>query len=96
MLQTLRNLPRDARDTLFLLGVIAWIVAPQLDHLPLWCSAMVGLILVWRAHLALQGNALPSRWWLLGLLALATGATLYTHKTTSGGPAAPWSDAMRG
>ncbi len=84
MLQTLRNLPRDARDTLFLLGVIAWIVAPQLDHLPLWCSAMVGLILVWRAHLALQGNALPSRWWLLGLLALATGATLYTHKTILG------------
>ena len=33
-------LPRESRDTLFLLAVIAWIIAPQTAHLPLWCSAM--------------------------------------------------------
>ena len=27
--QTLHALPRDARDTLFLLVVIAWVIAPQ-------------------------------------------------------------------
>ena len=79
LLATLRTLPRDARDTLFLLGVIGWIIAPQFDHLPLWCSAMVALVLLWRTRLALRGLLLPSRWWLLALLALATGATLYTH-----------------
>lgn len=84
MLHTLRNLPRDARDTLFLLGVIAWIIAPQVSHLPLWCSALAGLILLWRAHLALQGQVLPSRWWLLALLLLATFGTLYSHKTILG------------
>ena len=60
LLQTLRTLPRDTRDTLFLLGVIAWIVAPQIDHLPLWCSALVGLILLWRGHLVWQQQALPA------------------------------------
>ena len=39
--QTLAQLPRDARDTLFLLGVIAWVLLPQFSHLPLWCSALV-------------------------------------------------------
>jgi hypothetical protein len=28
--------------------------------------------------------SLPSRWWLLALLLLATGATLYTHRTLIG------------
>ena len=28
------RLPREARDTLFLLGVIAWTVLPHLSHLP--------------------------------------------------------------
>ena len=32
--QTLAALPRDARDTLFLLAVIAWVIAPQTDVLP--------------------------------------------------------------
>jgi protein-glutamine gamma-glutamyltransferase len=84
MLHTLRNLPRDARDTLFLLVVIAWIIAPQVGHLPVWCTAMAAAILVWRGWTALQGLALPSRWWLLALLVLATAATLFTHRTLFG------------
>ena len=28
-LATLRSLPRDGRDTLFLLAVIAWVLLPQ-------------------------------------------------------------------
>ena len=37
--QTLTALPREARDTLFLLLVIAWVMAPHAAHLPLWASA---------------------------------------------------------
>lgn len=84
MLQTVKNLPREARDTLFLLTVIAWVIAPQVNNLPLWCSGMVATLLLWRGYLAVRGLALPSRWWLLGLLMLASGATYYSHHTLFG------------
>ncbi len=84
MLQSLKNLPREARDTLFLLVVIAWVLAPQVTNLPLWCSSMAGAVLLWRGYLAVRGFALPSRWWLLGLLVVATGATYFTHRTLLG------------
>ena len=32
----LGKLPRDSRDTLFLLAVIAWVLLPQVSHLTLW------------------------------------------------------------
>nr|WP_315488863.1 DUF3488 and transglutaminase-like domain-containing protein [uncultured Rhodoferax sp.] len=84
MLQALKNLPREARDTLFLLAVIAWVIAPQTSKLPLWCSAMAGSVLLWRGYLAARSLALPSRWWLLGLLVIATAATYFTHRTLMG------------
>jgi transglutaminase-like putative cysteine protease len=80
----LSQLPRETRDTLFLLAVIAWIIAPQTDHLPLWCSAMTGLLLLWRGRIALTGGVLPGRLWLIGLLLLATAATLWSHRTLMG------------
>jgi transglutaminase-like putative cysteine protease len=82
--QLLSNLPRDARDTLFLLLVIAWVMAPQATNLPLWCSSLAGAILLWRASIALRGQSLPSRWWLLALLVLATAGTWYSHRTLLG------------
>jgi transglutaminase-like putative cysteine protease len=84
MLNALKTLPREARDTLFLLTVIAWIIAPQVNHIPVWCSAMAAGILMWRAYLAVRGLTLPSRWWLLGLLLLATAATYGSHKSLMG------------
>ena len=80
----LRNLPRDSRDTLFLLLVIAWVLLPQTSHLPLWCSALAGTVLLWRGYLAINNQPLPSRGWLLGLLAVTIAATLFTHKTLLG------------
>lgn len=83
-LQSLKNLPRDARDTLFLLAVIAWIIAPQTAHLPWWCSVMAGCVLLWRGKLAVQSQALPTRRWLMLLLLLATLGTYWSHKTLLG------------
>lgn len=77
-------MPRDARDTLFLLLVIAWVIAPQVANLPIWCSLLALAVLLWRGWLALTARALPSRWWLLGLLLLTVGATLLTHRTLLG------------
>ncbi len=78
------SLPRDSRDTLFLLLVIGWVILPQVGNLPLWCSALAGAVLAWRGWLAVKARPLPGTWWLLGLLAVAIVATLFTHRTVLG------------
>ncbi len=80
----LGQLPRDGRDTLFLLAVIGWVILPQVERLPLWCSLLAALVLIWRGQLALSGRSLPAWWWVLGLLALTVAATLFTHRTLLG------------
>jgi protein-glutamine gamma-glutamyltransferase len=77
-------LPRDARDTLFLLAVIAWVLLPQVSHLPLWCSGLAGAVLLWRGWLALKARPLPGRWWLIALLGVTMAATFFTHRTLLG------------
>ena len=79
-----QRLPREARDTLFLLGVIGWTILPHVSHLPLWCSVLTGAVLAWRARLALTNAALPGRWVLVAVLLLAAGLTLWSHHTLLG------------
>ncbi len=79
-----RDLPREARDTMFLLVVIGWTVMPHLPHLPSWCAALTGVVLLWRALLALNGAPLPGRWTLVAVLLLAAGLTLWSHRTLLG------------
>jgi transglutaminase-like putative cysteine protease len=83
-LATLRTLPREGRDTLFLLAVIAWLLLPQAGRLPLWCSLGAGAVLLWRGWLALNARALPRKTWLVLMLALTMGATYATHGTLIG------------
>ncbi|MBT2325777.1 DUF3488 domain-containing transglutaminase family protein [Variovorax paradoxus] len=80
----LQALPRDARDTLFLLGVIALILLPQVPNLPWWCSTLTAIVLFWRGTLAVQARPLPSKWWRAGLLAVTLVATYATHRTLLG------------
>jgi len=77
-------LPRDARDTLFLLAVIALIVLPQAANLPWWCTAITAMVLVWRSTLAVEARPLPGKWARAGLLALTLAATFATHRTLLG------------
>jgi protein-glutamine gamma-glutamyltransferase len=83
-LDKLRHLPRDARDTLFLLGVIAWVIMPHAGHLPIWCSMLAGIVLLWRGSLAWRGKPLPSKWWLLALLIITVALTWFSHRTLLG------------
>ena len=53
---TLSSLPREARDTLFLLAVIAWVIAPQVNVLPVWASLLASGLLL---YLALFPPLLP-------------------------------------
>jgi hypothetical protein len=80
----LAHLPRDTRDTLFLLAVIAWVVLLQVAHIPWWCTALTAVVLVGRTVLALKGKPLPGWGWRVGLLALTLGATWATHRTILG------------
>ena len=79
-----RHLPRDARDTLFLLGVIAWTLLPHLTHLPWWCAALTAVVLLWRMNLALANATLPGRWVLVVMLTIAAGLTWWTERTLLG------------
>lgn len=79
-----RHLPREVRDTLFLLGVIGWTILPHLGHLPWWCGALAGGVLLWRARLALANAPLPGRWTLAGVLAVSITLTLLTERTLFG------------
>lgn len=79
-----RDVGRDGRDTLFLLGVLAFILAPHVSRLPLWCTGCAALALVWRAVLAWRQGPLPGRVLLALLLAAAVGLTLLTHGTLLG------------
>jgi transglutaminase-like putative cysteine protease len=78
------HLPRDSRDTLFLLAVIAWVLLPQAAHLPWWCSALAVAMLAWRGWLAVTLRPLPGRWVLLACLVVTVAATLATHRTLLG------------
>jgi transglutaminase-like putative cysteine protease len=84
LMTRLAALPRDARDTLFLLAVIALVVLPQVENLPWWCSAITAMVLVWRGMLAVQAHPLPSKWWRIALLVMTLGATYATHRTLLG------------
>jgi transglutaminase-like putative cysteine protease len=79
-----RHLPRESRDTLFLLAVIAWTVLPHATHLPGWCVALTGVVLLWRAALALTHTPLPGRWILMVVLAVAAGLTFWSFRTVFG------------
>ncbi|HSW26347.1 MAG TPA: DUF3488 and transglutaminase-like domain-containing protein [Burkholderiaceae bacterium] len=79
-----RHLPRETRDTLFLLAVIGWTVLPHLVRLPWWCVALSALVLVWRAHLALANLRLPGRAPIVALLISAVMLTVWTEQSLFG------------
>lgn len=76
--------PRETRDTLVLLAVIAFTAAPHLAHLPPWCSVLTVAVLAWRAAIAIGNRPLPGRWAMWALLLLTGGLTLWTERTLLG------------
>ena len=81
---SLPSLPRDTRDTLFLLVVVGWVAFMQIGHIPWWCTGLTAGVLIWRATLALRGLPLPPWYWRAGLLATTLAATWATHGSLLG------------
>jgi transglutaminase-like putative cysteine protease len=75
---------RESRDSLFVLALIAWTIAPHLDHLPPWVAVLVAGVLGWRMLLALRQAPLPGRTVILALLALAAALTFWGEHTLVG------------
>ncbi len=80
----LATLPRDTRDTLFMLAVISWVLLPLTGQLPVWSSTLAAVVIGWRGWRAWQGLPLPGTVWRIALLALAVAATLLSFKTLLG------------
>lgn len=76
-----KHSPREVRDTLFTLAVIALVVAPHAARLPWWCHLLTWGVLLWRSHLALRQRPLPGKWLRLCLLGLALLATVLTYRS---------------
>jgi transglutaminase-like putative cysteine protease len=83
-LQAITKMPRETRDTLFMLLVISWVAFPLFDQVPLWCGLMGAGVVLWRGSLAWRNLPLPRTVWRLGLLAVAMAATLVSHRTLLG------------
>ena len=79
-----KGLPREARDTLFVLGVIGWTIAPHAPNLPGWCLGLAALLIVWRAYLVLSNGTQPRRWTIACLLVLAAVMNLWSFSTVLG------------
>ena len=84
MVERWRHLPREARDTIFLLLVIGWTLLPHATHLPWWAIGLTSAVLIWRGRLAWRGRPLPSTLVRGAVLMLAVGLTWWTHRTIFG------------
>lgn len=78
------RLPRDTRDSFFLLGVITAVVAPHAGHLPWWSTLLTAVMLGWRGLLAWRQRPLPGRWWLVAVVVVYTALTWLTFRTLVG------------
>ena len=72
---------REARDTLFMVLLIGWTIAPHLFNLPPWVAVLAGVVLTWRAWLAWRQKPLPGRVAVLALLGLAAVLTFTAERT---------------
>lgn len=75
---------RERRDTIVLLGAVALVVAPHLDHLPWWATSLLLLLWIWRLWLCVSRGALPGHFAMLPLLAGGAGAVWLQHGTLLG------------
>lgn len=75
---------RESRDTLFMVALIGWTIAPHVGHLPAGVAVLAYAVLAWRAWLAWRQAPLPGRYAVMGLLALAAALTWWSDKTLLG------------
>ena len=71
-------------NTLFLLVVIAVVIAPHVPQLPGWCVGFSAVALLWRGSIAYRGWAMPKRWIVLLALVGCVWGVFVSHATLLG------------
>jgi transglutaminase-like putative cysteine protease len=79
-----QRLTRDKADTLLLIGAALLVLAPHFSHLPLWTSAVICCVLLWRGAITLLGRRMPPLWLLLPVSLLAMGGVYLSFRTLLG------------
>jgi transglutaminase-like putative cysteine protease len=82
--QRWQSLTREGRDTLWLLGMLALVLAPHAERLPWWANLGAVGALAWRAKLAWTDAPLPKRWLLAVMLGALLAMTWLTYRTLIG------------
>ncbi len=72
------------RDLAWLLAALVLVAAPHALRMPWWLTLVVLGLYAWRARIALERSAPPSRWLVLGLALLAIGAVYLEYRTLFG------------
>ncbi len=75
---------RERRDIFVLLLAVALAIAPHLEHLPLWASAVIVALWCWRTTLNVTQQPLPARLLILPLLLATAAAVWLQHRTLFG------------
>jgi protein-glutamine gamma-glutamyltransferase len=68
-------------STLWTLAALVLVAAPHAERLPIWLSALMGAICLWRIYLARMRLELPARW-LLIVIVLSAAAGIYLQYRT--------------
>ncbi len=76
--------PALQRNIPWLLLALAWIIAPHLDHLPLWITLLCLALGIWRWAAARRNAPLPNKWLLLALAGTSGFGVLLTYNTITG------------
>lgn len=74
----------DRRTLPWLLATAAATVGPHLFFYPGWLTVLVGLLMGWRAWLIWRGAPEPSRWLMLLMVILSTGAIIAEYRNIFG------------
>ena len=75
---------RERRDMLVLLLAVTFVVIPHFEHLVWWTTAVLVLLLVWRAFLTVTQRPIPSRLLMFPLLIAASAAVYLQYRTLVG------------
>lgn len=82
--QRWQALTREGRDTLWLLGMLALVLAPHAARLPWWANLGAASALAWRARLAWTDGKLPRRWLLALMLVALLAMNWLSYRTLVG------------
>ena len=75
---------RERRDMLVLLLAVTFVVIPHFEYLVWWATAVLVLLLVWRAFLTVTQQPIPSRLLMFPLLIAASVAVYLQYRTLVG------------